>query len=139
MKESEKKEFLMRFSRSGAISALKKVCHELIDAEECGFLDSKGAPIEKGKRHVRLLKKSGLIKCGCGKSCLLLPVAQGDNTYGYALLLHLKREPQGKTVELLKSFLDLALKEFQKEQELSREVVSVFFSNGLINRLESRV
>ncbi|MFA4992237.1 MAG: GAF domain-containing protein, partial [Candidatus Omnitrophota bacterium] len=119
MKESEKKEFLIKFSRSGGIAALKNVCHDLIDAEECGFLDSKGAPIEKTKRHIRLSKKSGFVKCSCGKMCLLLPVAQGDNTYGYALLSHLKQEPQEKIVELLKSFIDLALKEFQKEQELA--------------------
>lgn len=99
---------------------------------KCLFFDSNGKTTEKIKKDqehalssLRKLKRrdpkeSKSFGCSCGKQSLYIPVMQGDNIYGYALVPHVKRCPEAKEILLMRMFVDLALKEFQKEQELTK-------------------
>ena len=130
--KKERKEFMLRFCKSNSMMLLKDGLSEILEKKLlCLFFDAKGKPIESIKKHRRYildslkkarkrsLKEVRTIECGCGKPCLYIPIIQGDNVYGYMLILHLKRLPEKREVSFIKSFIDLALKEFQKTQELA--------------------
>ncbi len=136
MSESEKKEkqeFLIKFSKSGSISAFRRLCSKILKKSRCAFLDSEYKPIKHNGEcdHLKLGKylakiRSSLskeymfFKCGCGKICLSFPIIQGSSVYGYILFIHLAVEPKKPAVDAARICMDLALKEFQKEQELTR-------------------
>ena len=111
----------------------KRVLSETIGRNhKCIFFDSGYKPIKGIKKHRRYIldflrkerrKSSKDIRtfdCPCKKACLYIPIAQGDNIYGHVVVLHLKNRPEKKEFFFMKLFIDLALKEFQKEQELTR-------------------
>ena len=138
MSESEKKlkyEFLVKFSKSNSITVFRKLCSKVLKKSRCAFLDSDYKPVNcvarKECNHLRLGKylarlKSGplreymVFKCSCDRVCLSFPVIQGSSIYGHVLFIHLKKEPRKNIIDAVRIFMDLALKEFQKEQELTR-------------------
>src|SRR3989338_6228468 len=136
MNESEKKErqeFLVRFSKSSSITAFRKLSSKVLKKSRCAFLYAEFRPVKYGGecRHLRLGKylasfKSGplreymIFKCSCGKICLSFPVIQGSSVYGHVLFTHLDREPKKRMIDAVRVCMDLALKEFQKEQELNK-------------------
>lgn len=99
---------------------------------QCMFFDPERTLLNGAKKHSRyvanFLKKVNarphkdiqLFSCACKKPCLCVPIKQGNSVYGYAIALHLKREPDKKDLACMRAFLDVALREFQKEQELTR-------------------
>lgn len=99
---------------------------------QCIFFDPQCKPLKGTKNHERYVRRflkklkgkphqeMRLFDCMCKKLCLCVPIKQGDNIYGYAVALHLKREPDKKELRFMKSYLDVALREFQKEEELTR-------------------
>ncbi len=130
LKKKEKRELLLRFSKCNSMSLVKdafsllagKGTDYLFFGPDCNLLQDRkkrGGCIKK-KLIKRFTKEISVLKCPCGKSCLLIPIIQGNNVYGFALVLHLRREPGGKEMLFMKSYVAIALKEFQKEQELSR-------------------
>lgn len=136
MNESEKKEkqeFLIKFSKSDSISAFRSLCSRILKKSRCAFLDSEYRPVKYGGEcnHLKLGKylariKSGPLKeymifeCSCGKICLSFPIIQGSSVYGYVLFTHLDKKPGKAAVDSARICMDLALKEFQKEQELTK-------------------
>ena len=136
MNESEKKEkqeFLIKFSKSSSISAFRALCSKILKKSRCAFLDAEYRPVKYGGEcnHLKLGKylariKAGLLreymifKCSCGKICLSFPIIQGSSVYGYVLFIHLAAEPKKTAVDSARICMDLALKEFQKEQELTK-------------------
>ena len=128
---NEKHRFLLEFSRSASILLLKGAISEIIKKRvRCLFFDSNLKPIGKNKkgcagitRSLKKLKSQRLdkvrpLQCSCGKTCVFLPIMQSENLYGYVAILHLNFDLNKKDVILFKSIIDVALKEFQKEQEL---------------------
>lgn len=96
---------------------------------ECLFFDSECNSLQGRRMHDKNLPKMlranppkdiKVIECSCKKSCLLIPITQGHNVYGFAIALHLKRNPEQKEIIFMKVYIDIALKEFQKGQELSK-------------------
>ena len=131
--KKEKREFLLRFQRSNSIQAFNAVFSEIMGKKLiCLFLDPEYNFMKDRRsryRHIvsclKKMKKSPTEKtrnfnCSCGKNCLSIPIAQGHNLYGHILVLHLRRLPDKRDLILMKSFIDIALKEFQKEQELTK-------------------
>ncbi len=136
MNESEKREkqaFLIKFSRSSSIGAFRKVCSRVLKKSRCAFLDTEYTPIKCGAEcdHFKLgkylarfksssLREYMLFKCTCDKICLSFPIIQGSSVYGHALFIHLSKEPKKTAIDATRICMDLALKEFQKEQELNK-------------------
>ena len=136
MSESEKKErqeFLVRFSKSSSIAAFRKLSSKVLKKSRCAFLDAGFRPVKYGGEcnHLRLGKylasfKSGplkeymIFKCSCNKICLSFPIIQGSSVYGHVLFIHLNREPKKAAIDAVRICMDLALKEFQKERELTK-------------------
>jgi len=136
MSESEKTEkhdFLISFSKSGSIAAFRKVCSNTLQKNRCVFLDKEYRPIKRAGecnhlrfgKYLAMLRSSPsreymLFKCSCNKICLSFPIVQGSSVYGHVLFMHLDREPKKRLVDAVKICMDLALKEFQKEQELKK-------------------
>jgi len=136
MNESEKKEkqaFFIRFSKSGSISIFRKLCSKVLKRTRCAFLDAEYKPLKCGSEcsHLRIGKYLArfrpspsreymVFKCSCNKICLSFPVIQGSSVYGHVLFTHLDREPNKRMIDAVRICMDLALKEFQKEQELNK-------------------
>ena len=129
----EKQEFLIKFSKSCSITAYIKLCSKVIKKSRCEFLDAEYRPVKYSSEcsHLKLGKnlatlKSSLsreymiFKCSCNKICLSFPIIQGSSVYGHVLFIHLDREPKKAAIDATKICMDLALKEFQKEQELNK-------------------
>ena len=129
----EKKEFLLRFCGSSAIQLFKEAFSNIVGRKvDCLFFDSEYAPLETKKRYRKkipnnlkdikpaLLKEIKVFKGSRNKPCLSIPVTQGYNIYGFVIVLDLRREPDKKELAVMKLFIDLALKDFQKEQELRK-------------------
>ncbi len=129
----EKREFLLRFQKSTSMENFKTVYSEIMGKKlNCLFIDIEHNLLNNGKKlsqhiviFIKKIKKSptdrvSAFNCSCNKVCLSVPIAQGDNLYGYILLLHLRCLPDKKDLLSMKSFIDIALKEFQKEQELTK-------------------
>ena len=131
-KQEEKDNFLLKFCSSDIFLSLDNLFPEITGKKmQRLFFDSKLRSIRRGKeslyissfikeKKIKLSKKIQTFSCPCSKFCLSIPVIQGDNLYGYILLLYLKREPDKKNVMFIKVFIDISLKEFQKEQELNK-------------------
>lgn len=128
----EKKEFLLKFCFSRSIEAFKDSFQE-ITGKGTQFipLDSEGKLLKNkkaGNQHIvhflkkirSAPKKVRIFNCTCDKPCVSIPVIQGDNIYGYILILHLKCPLDKKDLIFIKLFIDIALKECQKEQELTK-------------------
>lgn len=133
MKESDKKdrkEFMLKLCGSASVSMLKESFLEILGKRtEWLFFDSERRFLQgKKTRDKKLIRKIGprmprdvrLTECFCGKPCLFIPIAQGHNVYGSLIALHIERIPEPKELIFIKLYVDLALKEFQKEQELSK-------------------
>src|SRR3989338_8228657 len=136
MNESEKKErqeFLVRFSKSSSITAFRKLSSKVLKKSRCAFLNAEFRPVKYGGEyhHLRLGKylasfKSGplreymIFKCSCNRICLSFPIIQGSSVYGHVLFIHLDREPKKAAIDAVRICMDLALKEFQKERELTK-------------------
>lgn len=129
--KKEKKEFLLKFCRSNSIAALKRLFSEVMGNKKiwCFFLDEECNVIKNNQRthrDVSVFLKQTLPRdiqgftCSCGKLCLIIPVKQGDNLYGYIAALHFKHALDDKIIAFVKLFMDIALKEFQKEEELAK-------------------
>ncbi|MFC1666666.1 HD domain-containing phosphohydrolase [Candidatus Omnitrophota bacterium] len=133
-RKKESKEFLSKFCKSSPMLLFKEAFSEVIGKNvECLFFDSECAPLvnkKKSNKHVaRFLKELRtytrkemirVFNCPCDKSCLAVPIIQGDRVYGYALALHLKNLPDKNALNFMKLFIDIALKEFQKSEELTK-------------------
>ena len=138
MNESEKKEkqaFFIRFSKSSSISIFRKLCSKVLKRTRCAFLDAEYKPLKRGSEcnHLKIGKylasfRSSIsreymvFKCSCNKICLSFPVIQGSSVYGHVLFTHLDREPNKRMIDAVRICMDLALKEFQKEQELNKQI-----------------
>jgi HD-GYP domain-containing protein (c-di-GMP phosphodiesterase class II) len=136
MKESdilEKKEFILKFCKSHSMMVFKGAFSEIMGKKvQCTFYGHEYRLIKGTKKHSRYivgflkkirkesLKEIRVFTCPCNKPCLYIPIVQGNNVYGYALALHLKRKPHNKELTFMKLYIDIALKEFQKEQELTK-------------------
>jgi len=131
--KKEKKEFLLKFFSSSSVLSLGNVFSETIGEKvKSIYFDAECNPLRYNKRErqciVNFLKeiksapiqKIHIFKCLCNKICLVIPVVQGDNLYGYIFSLHLDRRPEKKDIVFMKLFIALSLKEFQKEQELTK-------------------
>jgi len=131
--EIEKQEFLTKFSKSGSITAFRKLCSKVIKKSRCVFLDAEYKPFKCNSEcdHIKLGKYLAklkfdpsreymIFKCSCNKICLSFPIMQGSNVYGHVLFIHLGKEPKKTAIDATKICMDLALKEFQKEQELNK-------------------
>lgn len=125
--KKEKKEFLEKFLESETIAAFKKLCSEVLIKSRCLFFDSRFVLLKSraqciAKSLIKLkshaLKEPLIVKCSCCKICLFVPIVQGNNIYGYILFMHLPHEPNKKIIRIIEFVIELALKEFQKEQEL---------------------
>lgn len=138
MKESnnsEKNMFLSEFSASPFIIALKNTLSEIMGekgAMQWTFFDSQYRALERKGRSLNHIagflrdvkrktdKDIQVFKCACDEYCLFIPIKQGDNIYGYMVMLHLNKEPDEGILAFIKLSMDTALKEFQKEQELTK-------------------
>ncbi|MFH1854245.1 MAG: HD domain-containing phosphohydrolase [Candidatus Omnitrophota bacterium] len=129
--EKEKKEFLLKFCNSSSMVALKHLLSEIMRDKkmQCLFLDEKCGAIKNNQKKHRdltdLLRRDPptdiqVFTCSCGKQCLVIPIQQGDNVYGYAIALHLKKALDKTNIAFMKIFINTALKDFQKEQELTK-------------------
>ena len=129
----ERKEFLLKFSKGSSFLAFKEAFSGLIGKRaDAIFFDSDCKPITNRKKYDKhvlsflkkarssSLKKASLFKRSQNRLCLYIPVVQGDNAYGYILFLDLKYEPEKKEYGFMNVFIGVALKEFQKEQELAK-------------------
>jgi response regulator RpfG family c-di-GMP phosphodiesterase len=127
----EKKEFLMNFCKSASMAALERLLCDIMGSKriQCLFFDEHCKDIRNGrKNHADIkdfLKRDRpenikAFNCSCGKQCLAIPVKQGDNIYGYVAVLHLKRPLDNVNLAFMRIFIATALKEFQKEQELTK-------------------
>jgi len=132
--KKEKREFLLRFREGASLQTFEKVFSEVMGKKlECVFVDP-GYSLLSGRqkklpqhiaRGLKKIKKSPsdriqAFNCSCDKVCLSIPIVQGNNIYGRVLILHLDCPPDKKDLISMKSFIDIALKEFQKEQELTK-------------------
>ena len=138
MKESDRTDkniFLSEFSVSPSVTLLKNTFSEIMGGRgimQCAFFNSEYRALENKMRRLSHIagflkdikrrdgKDMQIFKCACNEYCLFLPVRQGDNIYGYMLMIHLKNAPDEKVLAFLKLSMDIALKEFQKEQELTK-------------------
>jgi len=134
--KAEKHDFLIKFSKSGSISVFKKLCSKVLRRSRPVFLDSEYIPVKStgrnsgcdhfkiGKHLARLkashLKEYMIFKCSCNQICLSFPIIQGSSVYGYVLFMHIGKDPGKAAVDAAKLCMDLALREFQKEQELNK-------------------
>jgi len=129
--KKEKREFLLKFQGHNSVQILKDIFSQIAEKKiEVFLLDKDYKSLKDKKRQNRHIlkslkktKKSGGIQsfnCSCNKSCLSIPIIQGDNLYGYILAVHLRSLPDKNECILIKSFVDIALKEFQKEKELTK-------------------
>ena len=129
----EKKEFLLRFCKSSSILSFENTFSGMTGkGTQCIFFESDSKPLKNKKGHDRHLvdflrklklgshKEIKIFNCRCNKPCLSIPIKQGNNIYGYLLVPHLKQGPDKNSLSFIKSFMDIALKEFQKEQELTK-------------------
>lgn len=129
----EKKDFLLNFCKGVSMTQFKQTFSDIMGKNvQCAFFDAGCEPIQNSKKHsqhvTRFLKhlKPGSLKqlhvfgCSCDKHCLAVPIIQGNNVYGFVIAVHLKRDPEKKELDFMKIFIDVALKDFQKEQELTR-------------------
>ncbi|MCX5693382.1 MAG: HD domain-containing protein [Candidatus Omnitrophica bacterium] len=136
MSESEIKEkqgFFIRFSKSNSISVFRNLCSKILKKSRCAFLDAEYKPLKRGSecnhlstgKYLARIKSSPsreymIFKCSCNKICLSFPVMQGSSVYGHVLFAHLNKEPDKRVIDAVRICMDLALKEFQKEQELNK-------------------
>ncbi|MBU4457701.1 MAG: GAF domain-containing protein [Candidatus Omnitrophica bacterium] len=131
--KEERKKFLLKFCKSSAIDSLKAVVSETIGKNvQCLFFDSDCNSIKnnrKDSRHISAilkklkrtpLKEVKLINCLRDEECLAIPVKHGEYIYGYIIALHLKQGLSKKDLSFIKIFIDVALEDFLKEQELTR-------------------
>lgn len=132
--KTEKQEFLIKFSKSNSITAFRKLCSKILKKSRCIFLDAEYRPIKRSEeynhfklgRYLASLKKPDLLreymifKCVCNKICLSFPIIQGSSVYGYVLFMHLNKGPKKTAIDAARICMSLALKEFQKEQELNK-------------------
>lgn len=129
--DKEKKEFLMKFCKSSSMAALKQLFCEIMGNRkiQCLFFDEQCKDVKNNRKtHTDIknfLKKNlpediQTFDCSCGKQCLAIPVKQGDNIYGYIVALHLKQALDKINLAFMRIFIATALKEFQKEQELTK-------------------
>jgi len=129
----EKKDFLLTFCKGSSILLFKEAFSDLFGKDvRCIFFDAECVPIQNKKKynqhisrflkHLKLnsSKQIHVFKCSCDKVCLAIPIVQGNNVYGFAIVPHLRREPEKKEMCFMKVFIDIVLKEFQKEQELTK-------------------
>jgi len=129
----ENKEFLLKFYGSNSMQLFENAFSANIGKREHFlFLDSGCRPV-RGKKKLNQCAKNLAKKIRQGPPreiqvfygasnniCVVIPVRQGDNIYGYILAPASGNKPAKETLLLMKSFMDIALKEFQKEQELTR-------------------
>ncbi len=137
MNEFNKKEemgFLLRFCKSKSVSSFNDTFPDILRSHlQCLSLDLDADILtgcrKKHNRHIENFlnkvknerpRRIHVFVCSCGRMCLSIPVIQGDKIYGYMLGVHLKRSPDKKELSFIKVFIDITLKEFQKEEELSR-------------------
>ena len=136
MKEFEKKEkqeFFIRFSKSSSVSIFKQLCSKVLKKSRCAFLDMEYRPLKSGSecshlntgKYLARMRSSPsreymIFKCGCNKICLSFHVIQGSSVYGHVLFTHFNKEPDKRVIDAARICMDLALKEFQKEQELNK-------------------
>jgi HD-GYP domain-containing protein (c-di-GMP phosphodiesterase class II) len=132
--KKEKKEFLSKFGASASFMSLKETFNGIIDAEtKAFFFGPDGSPVNEIKKDIdrciinflrNIRAKSGEtiqgFKCVNEEKALFVPIIQGDNIYGYIILMPLKRWPDEKEFVYIRFFMDIVLKDFQKEQELGR-------------------
>ena len=129
----EKREFLIRFSKSKSITAFRKVCSKILRKSRCVFFDAEYRAVKYGGEcdHLKLgkylarmksspLREYMIFKCSCNKICLSFPIIQGSSVYGHVLFIHLDKEPKKMAIDAVRICMDLALKEFQKERELNK-------------------
>ncbi|MFA5389365.1 MAG: HD domain-containing phosphohydrolase [Candidatus Omnitrophota bacterium] len=129
----EKREFLAKFSKSSSIGAFKKLCSKILSKNRCMFLDAEYKAFEYTGKCSRLgigkylaTVKAGpsreymVFECGCNEVCLSFPIVQGSSVYGHVVFTHLHKEPAKKAIDTVRICMDMALKEFQKEQELNK-------------------
>ena len=115
------------------MSIFRKLCSKVLKRTRCAFLDAEYKPLKRGSEcnHLKIGKylasfRSSIsreymvFKCSCNKICLSFPVIQGSSVYGHVLFTHLDREPNKRMIDAVRICMDLALKEFQKEQELNK-------------------
>ncbi|MBU1061270.1 MAG: HD domain-containing protein, partial [Candidatus Omnitrophica bacterium] len=125
--------FLLKFYNSKPILLLRNILTEIIGAKakwlyfdsECNLVSGKAkVDTDISKILTRLRSKPSkeiqIFTCLSGKMCLSIPVTQGDNLYGYILVFYLKCEPDKNHLSFTQILIDTSLKEFQKEQELTK-------------------
>ncbi|MBU1888027.1 MAG: hypothetical protein KKB46_02375, partial [Candidatus Omnitrophica bacterium] len=134
MSEYNKKKdkgFLKKFCKSGSIARLKQVFSDIMGSKrtKCMFMYPDCTPIKSNQKthpeiakalRRKLLEAVENFTCLCGKYCIAIPVKQGDKVYGYIIGLHMKQPLDKTNAVFVKIYVDLALKEFQKEQELTK-------------------
>lgn len=129
--KKQKKDFLMKFCKSASIVGLKQVFSEIMGNKrmKCLFLDQDCEPVKNNqKTHPEIVEElkrklpedAESFTCSCGKYCITIPVKQGDNLYGYIIGMHLNQPLDKITTAFVKMYVSVALKEFQKEQELTK-------------------
>ena len=131
--KEEKRKSLIKFCKSSAIDSLRAVVSDVIGKNSlCLFFDSDCNSIKNNKKesiHIKAIlkrlkrtpsKEAIITNCLCGKECLVIPVKHGDNTYGYIIAPHLKQGLTKKDLGFIRIFIDVAIKEFLKEQELTK-------------------
>lgn len=131
--KKERKEFLLKFCDSNPMLSFENAFLGIVGkTEQALFFDSECKPV-KGRRGIgrsiaNLARKikakqprtTQIFYDASNRPCLVIPVRQGNNIYGYILVLGLKTAPAEDMLLLMDAFMDIALKEFQKEQELTR-------------------
>ncbi|MFH1782398.1 MAG: HD domain-containing phosphohydrolase [Candidatus Omnitrophota bacterium] len=136
MKESnkkEKREFLINFCNSSSMQSFKEMLSDVIKKNRgCQYFDPELNPLGRKKDYGRGLLKIveglrsnppkgvKLLKDKRNRLYLVSPVAQGDTVYGYVAMCDLKRKLEPNEISFMKIYMELALKEFQKEQELKK-------------------
>lgn len=128
--KKNKKEFFLKFCKSASMSMFKEVFIGAMGKNvDCLIFDPSRKSLESKKTHDKNLLKGikdisnkdiTVIECSCKKPCLLIPISQGQNIYGFAVVPHLDKIPERRDFAFIKLYINIALKEFQKEQELSK-------------------
>lgn len=129
----ETNEFLLKFCKGSSMTLFKDAFLDIFgENAQCVFFNAEHKPIQNNKnrnphiarflKHLKAnsLKQIHVFKCSCGKLCLAIPIIQGNSVYGFEIAPHLRREPDKKELNFMNLFMAIALKEFQKEQELTR-------------------
>ncbi len=127
---TEKRDFLLKFFDSGPMQSFENAFASIIGKKRYWLLFGERFRKINGDRPLKRIPAKVKTRLGReiitwrGKKdnlfTLIIPVAQGQTLYGYIVVPSLSRELKKNEKDYIRNFIDVGLREFQKEQELTR-------------------